>query len=100
VLYGCEACLLILRGKCGIRVFENRILMRIFGPKRDENGDWRRLHKEEFHSLYRSSNIVRVIKFIKLKWVGHVARMKEDSSFKMLTGALTRKRTSGKSRRR
>ena len=62
VLYGCEAWSLTLREECRLRVFENRILRRIFGPKRDENGECRRLHNEELHSLYRSSNIVRVNK--------------------------------------
>ena len=62
VLYGCEAWSLALREGCRLRVFENRILRQIFGPKRDENGEWRRLHNEELHSLYRSPNIVRVIK--------------------------------------
>jgi hypothetical protein len=57
VLYGCETWSLTLR-----EVFENRILRRIFGPKRDENGEWKRLHYEELHSLYRSPNIVRVIR--------------------------------------
>ena len=71
------------------RVFENRILRRIFGPKRDENGEWRRLHNEEL-SLYRSHNIVRVIKYRRLRWAGHVARMKEcRSAFKILTGKPT-----------
>ena len=51
-----------------LRVFENRILRRIFGPKRDENGEWIRLHIEELHSLYRSPNIVRVIKSRRLRW--------------------------------
>ena len=55
---------LTLREECRLRVFENRILRRIFGPKRDENGEWRRLHNEELHTLYRSPNILllRVIK--------------------------------------
>ena len=61
VLYGCETWSLILREECRLRVFENRILRRIFEPKRVENGEWRRLHNEEFHSLYRSPIIVRVI---------------------------------------
>ena len=61
--------------------------MRIFGPKRDDNGEWRRLHNEELYSLYRSPNIVRVIKSRKLRWTGHVARMEEGrSAFKILTG--------------
>ena len=62
VIYGCEAWSLTLREERRIRVFENRILRRIFGPERDENGEWRRLHNEELHILYRSPNIVRVIK--------------------------------------
>jgi hypothetical protein len=59
-------------------VFENRILRRIFGPKRDEvTGEWRKLHNEEFHDLYSSSNIVRVMKS-RMRWAGHVARMGEE----------------------
>ena len=76
--------------------FENRILRRIFGPKRDENGEWRRLHNEE-----SSPNIVRVFESRKLRWAGHVARMEEGkSAFKILTGKPTRKRSLGMSRRR
>ena len=73
-------------------VFENRILRRIFGPKRDENGDWRGLHNQEFHSLYRSPNIVRVIKSRRLRWAGRVVRMEEGrSAFKILTDKPTGK---------
>ena len=76
----------------GIRVFENRILRRICGPKRDENGEWRRLHSEELNRLYSSPNIVRVIKSRRLRWAGHVARVDEGrSSFKILTGKSTGK---------
>ena len=84
-----------------LRVLENRILRRIFGPNRDENGEWRRLHNEELHGLYRSPNIVRVIKSRKLRWAGHVARIEESrSAFKMLTGKPTGKRPLGRPRRR
>ena len=66
-----------------LRVFENRIPRQIFGPKRDENGEWKSLHHEELHSLYRSLNIVRVIKSRRLRWAGHVVRMEEvRSAFK------------------
>jgi hypothetical protein len=63
-----------------LRVFENRILRRIFGPKSDVNGEWRRLHIKELHSLYRSTNVFRVIKCIILRFAGHVARMEEGRS--------------------
>ena len=84
-----------------LRVFENRILRRIFRPRRDGNGEWRRLHNEELHSLYRSPNIVRVIQSRRLRWAGHVARMEEGrSAFKILTGKPTGKIHSGRPRRR
>ena len=71
---------LTLREESRLRVFENRILRRIFGAKRDENGEWRRFQIEELHSLYHSPNIVRVIKSTRLRWAGHVARMEEGRS--------------------
>ena len=87
VLYGCETWSLALREECRLRVFENRILRRICGPKRDENGEWRRLHNKELHSLYRSPNIVRVIESRRLRWAGYVAKMEEvKSTLKFLTG--------------
>ena len=81
---------------------EYRILRRIFGTKKIENGEWRRLHNEELHTLYRSSNILRVIKSKRLRWVGHVARMGGGgrSAFKILTGKPTGKRHLGRPRRR
>ena len=101
MLYGCEAWSFTLWEERRLRVFENRILRQIFGPKRDENGEWRRLHNEELHSLFRSPNIVRVIKSRKLIWAGLVARMEEGrSAFKTLTGKPTGKRPLGKPRRR
>ena len=80
---------------------ENRILRRIFGPKRNENVEWRRLHNEELHILHRSPNIVRVIKSRRLRWAGHVAIKEEGrSAFKILTGKPTGKRPLGRPRRR
>ena len=70
-------------------------------PKRDENGEWRRLHNEELHSLYRSPNIVRLIKSRRLRWAGHVARMEEGrSAFKIVTYKPTGKRPLGRPRRK
>jgi hypothetical protein len=62
VLYGCETWSLTLREKRRLGVFENRVLRRIFGPKREEAGSWRKLHNDELHGLYSSTNIVRLIK--------------------------------------
>jgi hypothetical protein len=62
VLYGCETWSLTLREEHKLRIFENRVLRRIFGPKREEDGSWRKLHNDELHSLYSSPNIVKVIK--------------------------------------
>jgi hypothetical protein len=59
-----------------LRVFENRVL-RIFGPKREEDGSWKKVHNDELHSLYSSPNIVRVIKSRRMRWDGHAARMGE-----------------------
>ena len=92
---------LTLKEKRRLRVFENRILRRIFGPKRDASREWRKLHNEELYSLYGAPYIVRVIKSRRLRWAGHVARMEEGrSAFKMLTGEPTGKRPLGRTRRR
>ena len=73
VLYGCETWSLTLREESKLRVFENTVLRRIFGPKRDEvMGEWRILHNEELNDLYCSPNIVRVVKSKRKRWAGHV----------------------------
>jgi hypothetical protein len=77
VLYGCETWSFTLREKQRLRVFENRVLRRRFGPEREDDGSWRKLHNDELHSLYSSPNIVRVIKSRNMRWAGHVARMGE-----------------------
>jgi hypothetical protein len=66
-----------LREEHRLRVFENRVLRRIFGPKREEDVSWRKLHNDELHNLYSSPNIFRVIKSRRLRWAGHAARMGE-----------------------
>ena len=70
------------------RVFGNKIPSRIFGPKKVENGKWSRLHNEELYSLYRSPNIIRVIKSIRLRWAGHVM-VDGRIAFKIETGTHT-----------
>jgi hypothetical protein len=73
-----------------LRVFENRVLKRIFGPRRDGvTGGWRELHNEELHNLYSSRSIIRIIKSRRMRWAGHVARMKEALSSSE-TSVLTR----------
>jgi hypothetical protein len=69
---------LTLREECRLRVFENKVLRRIFGPKRDKiTGEWRRLHSKELYALYSSPGIIRVIMSRRLRWAGHVSRMGE-----------------------
>jgi hypothetical protein len=76
VLYGCQTWSLTLREEHKLRVLENRMLRRIFGPKRDEvTGGWRKLHNEELHNLYSSPSIIRMIKSRWMRWAGYVARM-------------------------
>jgi hypothetical protein len=78
VLYGCETWNLKLREEHRLRVFEKRVLRRIFGPKRDEvKGEWRKLHSGELRNLYSSPDNVRQIKSRRMRWAGHVARMGE-----------------------
>jgi hypothetical protein len=76
VLCECETWSLTLREEHGLKVFETRVLRRIFGPKRNEvTGGWRKLHNEELHDLYSSPSIIRIMKARRVRWAGHVARM-------------------------
>jgi hypothetical protein len=76
VLYWCETWSLTLREKHRLRVFENRVVSRIFGPTRHEvTGGWRKLHNEELHDLYSWPSIIRIIKIRRIRWAGHVAGM-------------------------
>ena len=79
---------MILREERKLRVFENMVLRRIFGPRRDEvTGEWRRLHNEELNDLYSSPSIVREIKSRGMRWAGHVARMGEERKvYRVLVG--------------
>ena len=83
-------------------MFENRVLRKIFGPRRDEvTGEWRRLHNEELNDLYSTSNIVRVIKSRRMRWAVHVARMGEEREvYKVLVGKPEGRRPLGRPRRR
>jgi len=91
-----------LREERKLRVFENMVLRRIFGPRRDEvTGEWRRLHNEELNDLYSSPNIVRVIKSRRMRWAGHVARMREErGAYRVLLGKPEGRRLLGRPRRR
>jgi hypothetical protein len=102
VLYGCETWSLTLREEHRLRVFENRVLRRIFGPKRDGvTGGWRKLHNEELHGLYSAPSIVRVIKARRMRWAGHVARMGEvRGAYNILVGRPEGRRPLGSPRRR
>ena len=91
-----------MREERRLRVFENRVLRRIFGPRRDEvAGEWRRLHNEELNDLYSSPNIVRMIKSRRMRWAGHVARMGvERGVYRVLVGKPEGRRPLGRPKRR
>jgi hypothetical protein len=99
---GCEIWSLTLRKEHRLRVFANRVLRRIFGPKRDEvAGEWRRLHNEERNDLYSSPNIILVIKSRIMRWAGHVARMGEGrGAYRILVGRSEGRRPLERPRRR
>jgi hypothetical protein len=102
VLYGCETWSLTLREEHRLRVFENRVLRRIFGSKRDEvTGEWRKMHSEELHNLYSYPDITRQVKSRRMRWAGHVARMGEERKvYTVLVGKTEGKRPLGRPRRR
>jgi hypothetical protein len=102
VLYGRETWSLTLREEHRLRVFENRVLKRIFGPKRDEvTGEWRKLHIEELHNLYSSPDIITQVKSRRMRWAGHVACMREERKvYKVLEGKPEGKRPLGRPRHR
>jgi len=91
-----------LREERRLREFENRVLRRIYGPKKDEvTGEWRRLHSEEHNDLYASLNIVRVIKSRRMRWAGHVASMEEGRSlYRVSMGKPEGRRPLGRPRHR
>jgi hypothetical protein len=89
-----------IRGECRLRVFENKVLRRIFGLERDEvTGEWRKLHNEELNDLYSSPIIVRVIESKRMRWAGHVARMgKRRGVYRVLVGKPEGERALGRLR--
>jgi len=102
VLYGFETWSLTLRKERRLRVFENRVLRRVFGSKRDEvTGEWRKIHNEVLRDFYSLPNIVRVVKSRRMRWAGHVARIGEGRGVhRVLVGKHEGSRPMGRLRRR
>jgi hypothetical protein len=100
VLHGCETWSLILREEHTLRVFENRMLRKLFGGKTDGvTGGWRKLHNEELHNLYSSPSIIRITQSRRMRWAGHVARMGEKRNvYRLLVGKPEGKRPLGRPR--
>ena len=102
VLYDCETWSLTLREEHRLRVFENKVIRKIFGAKKDKiTGEWRKLHNTELHSLYSSPNIIRSLKSRRLRWAWHVARMEQSRNpYRVLVGKPEGKRPLGTPRHR
>ena len=98
VFYGCETWSLTLRGEHRLMVFENEVLRKIFGAKRDEiTGEWRKLHKAELHVLYSLPNIIRNLKSRRLRWAEHVSHMEQfRNAYRVLVGKPESKRRLGR----
>jgi hypothetical protein len=94
VLYGCETWSVTLREEHRLRVFENRVLRRIFGSKRDEvTGEWGKLHSGELHNICSSPDIIRQVRWRSMRWAEHVARMGEGRKvYRVLVGKPEGKR--------
>ena len=102
VMCGCETWSLTLREEHRLRMFENKVLRKIFGAKRDEiTGGWRKLHNAELHALYSSPNFIRNLKSRRLRWAGHVERMEQfRNAYRVLVGKPESKKPLGRPRRR
>jgi hypothetical protein len=102
VVYGCETWSLPLKEEHRLRMFENRVLRRIFGPKRDEiTRGWRKLHTVELHNMYPSPNVIIIMKSRRIRWAGHVIRMVDKrNAYRIFVGKPEGNRKIGRLRRR